>query len=178
VPFGEFIPLWSIVSGANIAPLQQIGAGFTPGAPPLRLIVPEAPAAVVLICYEAIFPDLTPRGDDRPGWIVSITNDAWFGRATGPWQHYNMARYRAIEEGLPLARAASGGVSAIVDAYGRPVAETGMEGGAAEAQLPAELPPTIYSKLGNLLTTLVFFAVLVLSWAPTPKGAGGAENDR
>ncbi|MBL8549813.1 MAG: apolipoprotein N-acyltransferase [Hyphomonadaceae bacterium] len=174
VPFGEFIPLWGLVSSANIAPLQQIGAGFTPGAPPTRLVVPEAPSAVVLICYEAIFTGFVPRGAERPGWLISITNDAWFGRGTGPFQHYNMARYRAIEEGLPMARAASGGVSAIVDAYGRTVVKTGLEGGEVESQLPGEVAPTLYSRLGNLLTLLVLFAVSLVYLA-SPR-AGGARH--
>ncbi|MGE0045392.1 MAG: apolipoprotein N-acyltransferase [Hyphomonadaceae bacterium] len=167
VPFGEFIPLWGLFSNLNIAPLQQIGAGFSPGGPPVRLIMPEGPPAVILICYEAIFPGLTPRGGDRPGWIINVTNDAWFGAGTGPWQHYNQARYRAIEEGLPLARAASGGVSAIVDAYGRRVAETGLDGGAAEAQLPPAISAPLYAQLGYLLTPLVFFGILALRLWPS-----------
>jgi apolipoprotein N-acyltransferase len=178
VPFGEFIPLWSLISGANIAPLQQRGAGFTPGQRPSRLVVPDAPRAVVLICYEAIFPGLVPRGAERPGWIVSLTNDAWFGAGTGPWQHYNMARYRAIEEGLPLARAASGGISAIVDAYGRPVAETRMTGGAAEARLPPALPNTLYAQWGQLLAALVFFAILALRFAPAREASTGSQYER
>ena len=155
VPWGEFIPLWRLVSPLNIAPLQRIGKGFEVGDPPTRLVVPEAPPAVVLICYEAIFPGLTPRGDERPGWIVSVTNDAWFGKGTGPWQHYAMARYRSIEEGLPMARAASGGVSAIVDAYGRPVREARGAVLFAEAQLPPALPATIYAQYGTLLLALL-----------------------
>jgi apolipoprotein N-acyltransferase len=151
VPFGEYIPLWSVVSSFNIAPLQRIGAGFESGAPPSRLVVPEAPTAVVLICYEAIFPGMIPRGDERPGWIVSVTNDAWFGGGAGPYQHYAMARYRTIEEGLPMARAASGGVSAIVDAYGRAVRSTQARGGYAEAQLPPALVETPWAQFGYAL---------------------------
>jgi apolipoprotein N-acyltransferase len=164
VPFGEYIPLWSLVSNFNIAPLQRIGAGFEAGAPPTRLVVPGAPPAVVLICYEAIFPGMTPRGDGRPGWIVSVTNDAWFGGGSGPYQHYAMARYRAIEEGLPLARAASGGISAIVDAQGREVRATGLRGGFAEAQLPPARPETVFARWGVvvLLTLLAFIAGLRL----------------
>jgi apolipoprotein N-acyltransferase len=139
VPFGEYIPLWSLISSFNIAPLRRIGAGFEAGAAPTRLIVPGAPTAVVLICYEAIFPGMIPHGDARPGWIVMVTNDAWFGGGSGPYQHYAMARYRAIEEGLPVARAASGGTSAIVDAYGREVAATTLRTEYAEAQLPPAL---------------------------------------
>jgi apolipoprotein N-acyltransferase len=155
VPFGEYIPLWSIVSSLNIAPLQRIGAGFESGAPPTRLVVPEAPPAVVLICYEAIFPGMVPRGDERPGWIVSVTNDAWFGGGAGPYQHYAMARYRAIEEGLPMARAASGGVSAIIDAYGRAIRSTQGRGEFAEAQLPPALAETPYAQFGYLVVSVL-----------------------
>jgi len=161
VPWGEFIPLWSLISPLNIAPLQRIGVGFDQGAPPTRLVVPDAPPAVVLICYEAIFPGLIPRGDERPGWIVSVTNDAWFGAGTGPWQHYAMARYRAIEEGLPMARAASGGVSAIVDSYGRAVREARGNVSFAEAQLPPAIAETFYTKWGTL--SLVFLLVIIAS---------------
>lgn len=170
VPFGEFIPLWSVVSAFNIAPLQRIGAGFEPGAPPTRLIIPDAPPAVVLICYEAIFPGMTPRGEDRPGWLVSVTNDAWFGNGTGPWQHYAMARYRAIEEGLPMARAASGGISAIVDSYGREVAATSPQSLFAEAQLPPALVETTLARWGNILLVALLVFIAGLRFLPvTPR---------
>ena len=146
-PFGEFIPLWPLISNLNIAPLQRIGAGFSPGPPPQRLVVDAgAQPLVVHICYESIFPGFTPRGDARPGWIVNISNDAWFGGGVGPAQHFAIARYRAIEEGLPMARAASGGVSAIVDAYGRAVEIADPALGYAEAQLPATLSETLYAR--------------------------------
>lgn len=166
VPFGEFIPLWSVVSRFNIAPLQRIGAGFDPGAPPTRLVVPEAPPAVVLICYEAIFPGMVPRGADRPGWIVSVTNDAWFGGGSGPYQHYAMARYRAIEEGLPIARAAAGGVSAIIDSYGREVSGTMRRGGFAEAQIPPALVETTLARWGNILLGLLLALIAALRFFP------------
>ncbi len=178
VPFGEFIPLWSWVSSFNIAPLQRIGAGFEPGARPTRLVVPEAPSAVVLICYEAIFPGMVPHGDERPGWIVSVTNDAWFGDPawfTGPWQHYAMARYRSIEEGLPMARAASGGVSAIIDSYGRAVRSTHRRGGFAEAQIPPALVETTMAQYGNLLVIALLIMVAGLGLMPPRRVARGHE---
>jgi apolipoprotein N-acyltransferase len=72
-----------------------------------------------LICYEAIFPGLSPTGVDRPRWLVNISNDAWFGHLSGPYQHAAQARFRAIEEGLPMARVAAGGFTGMIDAYGR-----------------------------------------------------------
>ncbi len=183
VPFGEYIPFWPAVRATvqtlnrlgvpiAIAPLQQIGEGFEPGAPPTRLIVPEAPPVVVLICYEAIFPGMTPRGAERPGWIAVVTNDAWFGGWSGPQQHFNIARYRSIEEGLPMARAASGGVSGIVDGLGRAVRATDRAGGFAEAQLPRALPETPFSRWGFMLTMVLIGAIAALRLAPLGAGKG------
>jgi apolipoprotein N-acyltransferase len=171
-PFGEFIPMWSLISTLNIAPLQRIGAGFSPGPPPQRLVVDAAAEPLVIhICYESIFPGFTPRGDARPGWIVNISNDAWFGGGVGPAQHFAIARYRAIEEGLPLARAASGGISAIIDAYGRAVDIADPALGYAEAQLPATLSETLYARfdwwmIGGLLAGLVAMRLAAPRFAP------------
>jgi apolipoprotein N-acyltransferase len=164
VPFGEYIPFWPIVRQLGITPLQEIGAGFVEGPPPERLVIPGAPPALVLICYEAIFPGMTPHGPDRPGWIANISNDAWFGDLrwfTGPYQHFAMARYRSIEEGLPMARAASGGISAIVDSYGRVVRSTQGRGSAAEAQLPPALVETPFATSGSI--QLLVLLVILLS---------------
>jgi apolipoprotein N-acyltransferase len=177
VPFGEYIPLWNLVSTLNIAPLQRIGAGFEAGPPPTRLVVPGAPPAVVLICYEAIFPGMTPRGEGRPGWIVMVTNDAWFGGGSGPYQHYAMSRYRAIEEGLPVVRAASGGISAIVDAYGQQVSATSARVAYAEAQLPPALPETPYAQGGSLLLLILFVLLAGLRFLPSGRrGPGGSRT--
>jgi apolipoprotein N-acyltransferase len=173
VPFGEYIPFWPLVERLaqglralgvpiEVAPLQRIGVGFDRGAPPTRLVVPEAAPAVVLICYEAVFSGMVPRGEGRPGWIVNVTNDAWFGGGAGPQQHFNIARYRAIEEGLPMARAATGGVSAIVDAYGRSVADTGRGALFAERQLPLAVAAPLYSNWGFLVTPCIFLIIAVL----------------
>ena len=167
VPFGEYIPLWSLVSSLNIAPLQRIGAGFESGARPSRLVVPGAPSAVVLICYEAIFPGMVPRGEDRPGWIVMVTNDAWFGGGSGPYQHYAMARYRAIEEGLPVARAASGGISAIVDSYGRTARSTSAGVLFAEAQIPPALVETVFAKWGHMLLPILLVFLVGVRFLPS-----------
>lgn len=175
VPFGEYIPFWNLVSNFNIAPLQRIGSGFEAGPPPTRLVVPGAPPAVVLICYEAIFPGMTPRGDGRPGWIVMVTNDAWFGGGSGPYQHYAMARYRAIEEGLPVARAASGGISAIVDAYGREVAATNARVEYAQAQLPPAVTETPFAMWGSILLAVLFVLILGFRFIPAGRrGPGGS----
>jgi apolipoprotein N-acyltransferase len=170
-PFGEFIPLFNLVSWLDIPTLQQIGTGFTPGDRPSRVVIPGAEDALILICYESIFPGLTPRGGERPAWIANISIDAWYGEGTGPFQNDNQSRYRAIEEGLPMARAASGGVSSITDAYGRIVVSVGRKGGAVEAALPPTLPVTVYARLGWLLTPLVVLLIGFLRFAPV--GARG-----
>jgi apolipoprotein N-acyltransferase len=175
VPFGEYIPLWSLISNLNIAPLQRIGAGFEAGPPPTRLVVPGAPEAVVLICYEAIFPGMLPHGEGRPGWIVMVTNDAWFGGGSGPAQHYAMARYRAIEEGLPVARAASGGVSAVVDAYGREAASTRGRSLFAESQLPPALAETAWVRWGTMLLLGLLILVGGLRFLPSGRRPGGQK---
>jgi apolipoprotein N-acyltransferase len=166
VPFGEYIPFWDLVSDVPLAPLQRIGQGFTSGNPPERMVIPGAPPAAILICYEAIFPGYAPRGVDRPEWLINISVDAWYGRQTGPWQHFNQASFRAIEEGLPLARSASGGVSAIVDPFGRALVKTGLEGGAVETSLPGSLPAPLYARYGDLLVLALLALVLGLRFAP------------
>jgi apolipoprotein N-acyltransferase len=131
---------------------------------------------VVLICYEAIFPGMVPRGEGRPGWIVMVTNDAWFGGGAGPAQHYAMARYRAIEEGLPVARAASGGTSAIVDAHGREVASARSGARFAEAQLPPALAQTVWVRWGTILLLALIVMVVGLRFLPSGRRPGGQRS--
>jgi len=126
----------------------------------------------VLICYEAIFPGMIPRGEERPGWIVSVTNDAWFGHGTGPWQHYAMARYRAIEEGLPMARAASGGISAIIDPYGREVRSTHGRSLFVEAQLPPALQETTLARWGIFLLPALLALIAAMRFFPAGRLPG------
>ncbi len=133
VPFGEYMPL----SGLLPIRLVQGGMDFTPGGELQPMRVDGVPSFGTLICYEVIFPAaVVPR--ERPEWLVNVTNDAWFGISAGPWQHLAAARLRAVEEGLPLARAAQTGISAVFDARGREVARTGLgETGVLMAPLPA-----------------------------------------
>jgi apolipoprotein N-acyltransferase len=109
-----------------------------------------------LVCYEIIFPgDVVPRGE-RPGWLLNLTNDGWFGISAGPHQHFQQARVRAIEEGLPLVRAANTGISAVVDPLGRVIASLplGTEG-VLDASLPRALPRTLYARAGDGLVALM-----------------------
>jgi apolipoprotein N-acyltransferase len=155
VPFGEYQPDWLPL------PIQVVpGGGFARGPGPGNLRVPGVPAAGALICYEAIFPGQVV-GAERPDWLVNVTNDAWFGNSTGPRQHLAAARMRAVEEGLPLARAANTGISAVFDAFGREQARLGMnQTGVFAVDLPGKLPPTPFA-LGGLAVP-AGLAVIVL----------------
>jgi len=147
VPFGEYVPLRTLL------PITKITAGtidFSAGPGPRTLDLPGLPPVSPLICYEAIFPAGVVDPEKRPQWLLNVTNDAWFGTSSGPYQHFAAALMRTVEQGLPLARAANTGISAVVDAYGRIVARLGLgEGGAIEAPLPVALAPTPYARWGE-----------------------------
>jgi len=154
VPFGEYMPL------SGILPLDQLahgGVGYTPGPGPRLLDVPGAPPVSPLICYEAIFPrEVVPAGE-RPGWLLNVSNDAWFGESAGPHQHLATARLRAVERGLPLVRAANSGISAVTDAHGRIIARLGVNArGTIDATLPDALPArTLYAAAGDSIFAMM-----------------------
>jgi len=166
VPFGEYLPLGRYLAPLGVQQLVHVGQGFAPGPVPRPIAAPGAPAFQPLICYESLFPGLTGQGarlaGHRPAWIVNISDDAWFGVTSGPWQHLNLASYRAIEEGLPMVRATPTGVSAVIDAYGRPVPDKLLGEGAygvIDAVLPTSLPPTAFERFGAAFLA----AMLVIS---------------
>jgi apolipoprotein N-acyltransferase len=150
VPFGEFLPLRNLLSRVGLAKLTHGSIDFQPGPGRETIALPGLPPVSPLICYEAIFPGSVVDPHARPGWLLNITNDAWFGRSSGPYQHLAMARLRAIEEGLPLVRSANSGISAVVDPWGRTQAELGLgETGVLDASLPRPLPqPTPFACAG------------------------------
>ena len=160
VPFGEFVPFRSFL------PIDKITRGaldFSPGSGPATLRPSGSPPFSPLICYEAIFPGGVTAPDDRPAWLLNVTNDAWFGGSAGPYQHFASARMRAVEEGLPLVRAANTGISGVVDAYGRVRERLDLEeGGVIDADLPrAAARRTPYSIYGDLPAAIVAFAMLL-----------------
>jgi apolipoprotein N-acyltransferase len=116
-----------------------------------------------LICYEAIFPGAAVPPGERPGWLVNVTNDGWFGISTGPYQHFQQARVLAIAEGLPLVRAANTGISAVIDPVGRilNVLPLGVEG-VLDARLPTAIEPTLYSSYGNYVLLLLLLLSLMI----------------
>lgn len=153
VPFGEYIPFGDLAYDwfGLTAFAARLGAGYSAGPPGQILdLGPTLGRVLPLICYEAVFPHDLRRPGPRADWIVQATNDAWFGTRTGPWQHLAQARLRAIEQGLPLARAANTGVTAMIDARGRITAELpfGTEGH-LDAALPAALAAPPYARFGE-----------------------------
>jgi apolipoprotein N-acyltransferase len=161
VPFGEYLPFQDFMEGLGIMQLTSVRGGFSSGAGPRLLSIPGAPPASPLICYEIIFPDDVTESSARPGWLLNVTNDAWFGSSAGPYQHFHQARVRAVEQGLPVARAANTGISALIDPYGRILAEINLgEKGVIDVDLPKVGPPTLYVRLKILLEISVVVLTL------------------
>ena len=163
VPFGEYLPLQDLMEKLGFVQLTKVQGGFMPGTRRRTMELPNAPRVLPLICYEAIFPGNVAARDDRPGWIVNLTNDGWFGISTGPYQHLQQARLRAVEEGLPVVRAANTGISAVIDPSGRVVArlDLGIEG-VLDGNLPSALPPTIYARLRDIPAAVIVVVALAL----------------
>jgi apolipoprotein N-acyltransferase len=173
VPFGEYLPFQDLLERLGLMQLTKVRGGFIAGDRRGNQAAPGAPNFLPLVCYEIIFPgDAVPRSDqtgwfyrhlgrylgwptvtgtgERPGWLLNLTNDGWFGASAGPYQHFQQARVRAIEEGLPLVRAANSGISAVIDPLGRIVKllPLGSEG-VLDAPLPEPIAPTPYAQLGD-----------------------------
>jgi apolipoprotein N-acyltransferase len=128
----------------------ELGSGYAPGPGPQLISLTGIGPVLPLICYEAIFPHELNAGFARPALLLQITNDAWFGAFSGPFQHLAQARMRAIEQGLPMVRAANTGVSAVIDGHGRVVAQLALgTAGYLDARLPPANEPTIYSRSGD-----------------------------
>jgi len=162
VPFGEFLPFEDLMGRIGVKQLVHVGDGFTPGDRPRTMAGSATPGFIPLICYEGLFPGYFERGD--AAWLVNISNDAWFGRTSGPWQHLNLASYRAIEDGLPMVRATPTGVSAMVDAYGRPLASLGLGKMAIiDHRLPRPLDVTAYARLGDYPFWVLEFLAFALA---------------
>lgn len=163
VPFGEYVPLRRILPVEKIVP----GRGdFSAGPGPITLDLPGLPPVSPLICYEAIFPGEVSDSAHPPQWLLNVTNDAWFGRSSGPYQHFESARLRAVEEGVPLVRVANTGISGVVDPYGRVIARLGLgKKGVIDASLPAAIPGgTPFAHYGNAGLAALFALMAALAW--------------
>jgi len=161
VPFGEYLPFQRLLESIGLQQLTKQVGGFMTGDRRRTMDVPGAPKMLPLICYEAIFPGAAVPPNERPGWLVNVTNDGWFGISSGPYQHFQQARVLAIAEGLPLARAANTGISAVIDPLGRIVASLplGSEG-VLDAALPRAIDTTIYVRYAD--TPWILFLVVSL----------------
>ncbi|WP_291000480.1 apolipoprotein N-acyltransferase [Hyphomicrobium sp.] len=167
VPFGEYLPMQGLLESIGLEQLTRWRGGFSIGTVPRPLLkIPGLPPAAGLICYEAIFPTAIVQGAERPGLLVNVTNDGWFGDTTGPWQHFHQTRVRAVEEGLPIIRAANNGVSAVVDGQGRVVAMLTLNArGVLDSGIPASISAPVYAKLGDctfLALVLIFLGAAAL----------------
>ncbi|MGH7187960.1 MAG: apolipoprotein N-acyltransferase [Acetobacteraceae bacterium] len=169
VPFGEYQPEWLPL------PIQVVpGGGFKAGPGPRTLRVPGLPPFGPLICYEAIFSGQI-IGRLRPDWLVNITNDAWFGNTAGPRQHLAAARMRAVEEGLPLLRAANTGISAAFTARGREIGRLAWgRRGFLMVRLPGHLAATLYARFGLAFPALL--AVLMLAAGAAARTVSGLDK--
>ena len=172
VPLGEYIPFHK-----QLAPVSGfIGRGsFEVGESRVTLDLPRLPSFSPIICYEVIFPAAVTGPGPRPRWLLNVTNDAWFGLSSGPYQHLASARLRAVEEGLPMLRAANTGVSAVIDSYGRVLAAMDMQReGIIDHRIPAARDPTPYARWGDgalvaLLALALAFLVASLRFTSSEK---------
>ena len=160
VPFGEFLPFQDTLENLGFEQLTRQRGGFATGASRNVISIPTAPPFLPLICYEIIFSGRINQAEERPQWLINVTNDAWFGMSAGPYQHAHQAQVRAVEEGLPVIRAANSGISMVIDPYGRVVEKLALgESGVVDSDLPKPAAVPVFAQLGN---TPVVLAVLVL----------------
>nr|WP_245873027.1 apolipoprotein N-acyltransferase [Albidovulum inexpectatum] len=172
VPFGEYVPLGDALAAFGLTAFAaQEGNGYSPGPGPRLIDLGRAGRVLPLICYEAVFPQDVRAAGDRPDWILQVTNDGWFGKIAGPYQHLAQARLRAIEQGLPLLRAANTGISAAIDGRGRVIDALPLGAiGAIDVAVPAALPPTPYSRMGDWpMGALLAFLLAALAWRRSAK---------
>lgn len=166
VPFGEYIPFGDLAYRwfGVTAFAAQAGATYSAGPGPVVLDLGEFGRVLPLICYEAVFPRDVNRAPERADWMLQVTNDAWFGVWTGPFQHFDQARLRAVEQGLPLVRVANTGVTAVIDARGR-VIDTLPFGtmAALDTRIPGALPPTPYARFGDGPVLLLLAGIALLA---------------
>ena len=163
VPFGEYLPFQDFLEKLGIMQLTKLPGGFIAGERRRAMNVPRAPRMLPFLCYEIIFPGEAVPSGERPGWLINLTNDGWFGISSGPYQHFQQARVLTIEQGLPLVRAANTGVSAVIDSFGRIVKSLplGAEG-IMDASLPRRIDPTLYARTGDAGVALLIGAALII----------------
>ncbi len=162
VPFGEYLPFQDLLERIGLQQLTKVQGGFLSGDRRRLMTAPRAPSFLPLICYEIIFPGEAVPPGEQPAWMLNLTNDGWFGNSTGPYQHFQQARVRAIEEGVPVVRAANTGISAVIDPVGRVIASLrlGVEG-VLDARLPKRIASPPYARFGDLPVAMVVAGALI-----------------
>ncbi len=162
VPFGEYLPFQRFLEAIGLRQLTKLPGGFSAGDRRRPISVPGAPPALPLICYEAIFPNQLMPDGPRPDWMVNVTNDGWFGISSGPYQHLQEARVRAVEQGLAMVRAANTGISAVIDPLGRIVNSLplGTEG-LLTTRLPRPVGSPVYARVGDVPAAMILTIALL-----------------
>ncbi|MFY0614797.1 MAG: apolipoprotein N-acyltransferase [Hyphomicrobiaceae bacterium] len=177
VPFGEYLPAQGLLSALGFENLTRTAGGLALGSAPRKLMrIAGLPPVEMLICYEASFPNEIAQVGDRPGLMINLTNDAWFGNTTGPYQHLHQTRLRAVEQGVPMLRSANTGVSAIVDPIGRilsslPLNETGV----IDSEMPNAVRTPIYARHGPIVELSA--VCLILAYLATSIFFGASRLD-
>jgi apolipoprotein N-acyltransferase len=167
VPFGEYLPFEGFFNRLGLTSLTKQRGGFLAGDRRRAMDVPRAPKMLPLICYEVVFPDETvpaaEREDSKLGWLLNLTNDAWFGISSGPYQHFHQARMQAVAQGLPLVRSANNGISAVIDPLGRVIGSLplGAEG-VLDAALPRAIAPPLFVRIADLPLVICLALSLVM----------------
>ncbi|MFD0858410.1 apolipoprotein N-acyltransferase [Roseovarius aquimarinus] len=175
VPFGEYVPFGDMLANFGIRGLaQRDGQGFSAGPGPALMDLGGIGRAVPLICYEGVFARDVAGAPGRADLLLLLTNDAWFGKVSGPYQHLAQARLRSAEQGLPMIRAANTGISAMIDAGGRVTQSIALdEAGYIDAPLPPPLPPTVYARTGDWPALMLLFLLICVP-AALQRGRFGA----
>jgi len=166
VPFGEFIPGGELVEKIGLKSLSSALESMSPGTTGHTPTIPGLPPVSLQICYEIIFPGFTPNkikpSDLAPEWILNLSNDAWYGDSTGPQQHINQAAFRAIEEGIPVIRSTSGGISGVINSKGQLIESRNISDNMVlDARLPRDTQQNAYDRRLNLITALIILILLI-----------------
>jgi apolipoprotein N-acyltransferase len=165
VPYGEYLPMRPLLSAIGLSRLAPGDLDFAPGPGPVTINIPRVGKMGFQLCYEIIFSGEVVDPIERPNFIFNPSNDAWFGR-WGPPQHLAQARLRAAEEGLPVIRSTPTGISAVIDATGAVRASIPWQtAGAIDSLMPVPAPPTLFSRLGNIIPLLLGFFLLIAAIA-------------
>ena len=165
VPFGEYLPFQDILERFGLLALVETPGGFSAGSRRRIVETTNAPPFLPMICYEIVFPFQISEANSNQNteWILNITNDAWFGLTPGPHQHFHQTKVRAVDEGLPVVRAANNGISAVIDGYGRVQQSLRLgESGIIDAKLPVKVVLLSNSDIKQLLFWIIIFSSIIL----------------